>query len=98
MVQWSKIRLMLVLANTVIVLTTILMPRASAQTQPPGWLPLVVYGYTVDVITDRDRAVRWANAFDDGCCAWFESGAVDDAGTEHTNGLPAGTTFESATG
>jgi hypothetical protein len=71
-------------------------PQAGAQ--PSGWLPLQLTGYNADVIIDIDQNVRFAQLFDAGCCAWFESGAVDDGGTEHDDGIPAGSTFASMTG
>src|SRR5262249_18131039 len=40
----------------------------------------------------------FALPFHSGTFAWFESGAVDDNGTQHNDGLPAGLTFLSATG
>jgi hypothetical protein len=61
-------------------------------------LPLAVTGYSADVISDKDPSARFAQPFDSGTFAWFESGAVDDSGTQHNDGLPAGLTFVSATG
>jgi hypothetical protein len=80
------------LGIAVIILGSGQVPQAAAQ-----WKPLFVTGYNVDVITDRDTNVRFAQKLGDVCCAWFESGAIDDVGTEHDNGLAAGTTFESRT-
>jgi hypothetical protein len=79
-----------------VVLSTIGAPRAGAQ--PTGWLPLQLIGYNADVIIDLDVNVRFAQLFDKSCCAWFESGAVDDGGMEHDDGIPAGSTFTSMTG
>jgi lysophospholipase L1-like esterase len=60
--------------------------------------PIAVTGYSVDVISDKDSSARLAQPFDSGTFAWFEAGAVDDGGTQHDDGLPAGLTFVSATG
>jgi hypothetical protein len=59
--------------------------------------PLVVTGYSADVISDKDPSARLAQPFGAGTLAWFETGAVDDNGVQHDNGLPAGLTFVSAT-
>jgi hypothetical protein len=80
----------------VLALGIVAVPQAAAQ--PTGWLPLQLTGYNADVIVDLDQNVRFAQLFDAGCCAWFESGAVDDGGTEHDDGIPAGSTFASMTG
>jgi DNA-binding beta-propeller fold protein YncE len=61
-------------------------------------VPVLVTGYSADVISDKDPSARFAQAFDSGTFAWFESGAVDDNGVSHDDGLPAGLTFVSATG
>jgi hypothetical protein len=61
-------------------------------------IPVVVTGYNADVISDQDPSARFALPFNSGTFAWFESGAVDDNGTQHTDGLPAGVTFSSNTG
>jgi hypothetical protein len=63
---------------------------------PPA--PVVVTGYSADVISDKDPSVRFAQPFDGDTFAWFEAGLVDDSGTQHNDGLPAGLTFVSATG
>jgi hypothetical protein len=65
-------------------------------------------GYNADVIYDKDPAVAFSVAFDGtnaasgppatGGCGWYESGVTDSSGTTWDNGLPAGQTFESATG
>jgi hypothetical protein len=80
----------------VLALGIVAVPQAAAQ--PTGWLPLQLTGYNTDVITDLNQNVRFAQLFDSGCCGWFESGAVDDSGTEHDDGIPAGSTFASMTG
>lgn len=63
----------------------------------PAPAPVLVTGYSADVISDRDPSARFAQPFHAGTFAWFEAGAVDDDGTQH-DGLPAGLTFISATG
>jgi hypothetical protein len=60
--------------------------------------PIAVTGYSVDVLSDKDSSARFAQPFDAGTFAWFESGAVDDNGAQHNDGLPAGLSFVSATG
>jgi hypothetical protein len=65
---------------------------------PPPVVPVQVTGYSVDVISDKDPSARFAGPFNGGTFAWFEAGAVDDNGTQHNDGLPAGRTFVSATG
>jgi hypothetical protein len=60
--------------------------------------PIVLTGYSADVISDKDPSTRFAQPFHGGMFAWFEAGAVDDNGTAHNDGLPAGLTFVSATG
>jgi hypothetical protein len=60
--------------------------------------PVLVTGYSADVISDQDSSARFAQPFHAGTFAWFESGAVDDNGVQHDDGLPAGLTFVSATG
>jgi hypothetical protein len=61
-------------------------------------LPVPVTGYSADVIGDKDASARFAQPFNGGTFAWFESGAVDDNGAPHNDGLAAGLTFVSATG
>lgn len=61
-------------------------------------VPIVVTGYGTDVISDKDPWARFAQPFHAGTFAWFEAGAVDDNGTQHDDGLPAGLNFVSATG
>jgi hypothetical protein len=61
-------------------------------------VPVLVTGYGADVISDIDPQARFAQPFHSGTFAWFEAGAVDDGGTQHPDGLPAGLTFVSATG
>jgi low density lipoprotein receptor-related protein 5/6 len=60
--------------------------------------PVPVTGFNADVISDQDPSVRFAQPFNAGTFAWFESGAVDDNGVVHNDGLPAGLTLLSATG
>jgi hypothetical protein len=60
--------------------------------------PIAVTGYSADVISDKDPSGRFAQPFSSGTFAWFESGAVDDGGAQHNDGLPAGLCFVSATG
>jgi hypothetical protein len=60
--------------------------------------PVLVTGYSADVISDMDPSTRFAQPFDAGTFAWFEAGAADDNGVAHTDGLPAGLTFTSVTG
>jgi hypothetical protein len=84
------------LGTAVLALGTVQVPQAAAQ--PAGWLPLQLTGYNADVITDSNLSVRYAQLFDSGCCAWFESGAVDNNGLEHDDGIPAGSSFQSMTG
>jgi hypothetical protein len=60
--------------------------------------PIAVTGFSADVISDQDPSARFAQPFQAGAFAWFESGAVDDTGTAHQDGLPAGQTILSATG
>jgi hypothetical protein len=61
-------------------------------------LPVLVTGYSADVISDKDASARFAQPFNAGTFAWFEAGAVDDNGTQRNDGLPAGQAFVSATG
>jgi hypothetical protein len=61
-------------------------------------VPVLMAGYSADVISDKDASARFAQPFHAGTFAWFESGAVDDDGAQHNNGLPAGLSFVSATG
>jgi hypothetical protein len=60
--------------------------------------PVLVTAYSADVISDKDASARFAQPFHAGTFAWFESGAVDNDGAQHNNGLPAGLSFVSATG
>jgi hypothetical protein len=60
-------------------------------------VPILLTGYSTDVISDMDPSTRFAQPFDTGTFAWFEAGAVDDNGVAHTDGLPAGLTFTSVT-
>ena len=65
------------------------------QISPPA--PVLVTGFSADVISDLDPQARFAQLFNSGTLAWFEAGAVDDDGAQHNDGLPAGLTFVSAT-
>jgi hypothetical protein len=65
---------------------------------PAQVVPVQVTGYSADVISDKDPSARFAHPINGGTFAWFEAGAVDDNGAAHTDGLPAGRTFVSATG
>jgi hypothetical protein len=60
--------------------------------------PIQVTGYNAAVIAGVDPAVRSAQPFDSATFAWFESGAIDDNGVQHQDGLPVVSTFTSATG
>jgi hypothetical protein len=60
--------------------------------------PVVVTGFSTDVISDQDRSARFAQPFHAGTFAWFELGAADDNGVAHNDGLPAGQSILSATG
>jgi hypothetical protein len=57
----------------------------------------VLTGYNADLISDLNPQKRFAQPFDSGTFAWFESGTVDDNGVQHDDGLPAGLTFVSVT-
>jgi sugar lactone lactonase YvrE len=74
----------------------LLAPPGGSFVPLPG--PIPVTGYSADVISDKDPHARFAQSFNSGTLAWFEAGAVDDNGTEHDDGLPAGLAFTSATG
>jgi hypothetical protein len=67
---------------------------AEAQTahavSPSSSSPIAVTGFNRDVVTDANTSVRYADSVDIGTAAWFESGAVDNNGTAHPDGLPAG--------
>jgi len=97
MVRFGRVQTILVLGIAVVALCTVGAPQASAQLQGK-WLPLQLFGYNADVISDADVDVRFAQLFDAGCCAWFETGAADDSGNIHVDGIPAGSTFQSMTG
>lgn len=96
MVRFGRFQTSVALGIAVLALCIIAVPEAGAQ--PTGWLPLQLTGYNADVIADREPSVRFAQLFDAGCCAWFETGAIDDSGTEHDDGLLAGSVFASMTG
>jgi hypothetical protein len=105
MVRFGRFPTMFALGIALVALGFVQVPEAGAQ-PPPGWRPLALVGYNADVIADKDATVLFSVAFDgdkssppaNGSCSWFEAGIIDAAGTRHDNGLPAGTTFESATG
>jgi CHRD domain len=59
-------------------------------------MPIAATGYNADVISDQDRSIRFAQPFDANTFAWFQSGAVDDSGVQHDDGLPAGRSFTTA--
>src|SRR5262245_54205503 len=61
-------------------------------------MPIAVTGWNADVVLDADMSSRYAITMDNGSCCFYEAGALDDAGTERDDGLPAGQTFVSATG
>jgi hypothetical protein len=71
--------------------------RFAVRILPPP-APVVVTGYSADVISDKHSSARFAQPFSASTFAWFEAGAVDDSVAQHDNGLPAGLTFSSATG
>jgi hypothetical protein len=98
MLPSGKVQSLLGLAAVVFVVGAVQTPVARAQA-----VPIDLVGYNKDVIIDADPVTRFTQPFDGGAgglgdCAWFEAGAVDDAGTAHVDGLPAGLTFVSATG
>jgi hypothetical protein len=104
MVRFGRVQTMLVLGIAMIALGTVLVPEAGAQSVVLK--PLALTGYNADMITDKEPLVRFAEAFDGGKkdppatggCSFFESGGIDDSGTQRDNGLPAGTVFLSQTG
>jgi hypothetical protein len=81
-----------------ILLSGLLGPSPPVLQLDPIAAPVPVTGFSADVISDKDPAARFAQPFQAGTFAWFEAGAVDDNGTAHNDGLPAGQTFLSATG
>jgi hypothetical protein len=52
--------------------------------------PISLTGYNLDIVTDANKAVRFATPLDIGTADWFEKGAVDDNGFVRNDGLPAG--------
>jgi hypothetical protein len=60
--------------------------------------PVLLTGFSADVISDKDASARFAQPFGAGTFAWFECGAVDNDGAPRQDGLPAGLSFVSATG
>jgi hypothetical protein len=81
-----------------ILLSRLLRPTEPILQLDPIAEPVLVTGFSADVISDKDPAARFAQPLQAGSFAWFESGAVDDNGVAHNDGLPAGQTFLSATG
>jgi hypothetical protein len=69
---------------------------AALRTALPA--PVLLTGYSADVISDKDASARFAQPFGAGTFVWFETGAVDDDAAPHQYGLPAGLSFVSATG
>lgn len=103
MVRLSRFQTVLALGIALVALGMVQVPEAGAQ-NPATWLPLALTGYNADVIYDKDPTVAWSVGYDgsgtpaSGGCAWYESGVTDASGTTWNNGVPAGQTFESATG
>jgi len=96
MFRFGRFQSLVAIGMAIAALSTVAVPQAGAQ--PTGWLPLQLTGFNADVIADREPSVRFAQLFDAGCCAWFESGLVDDNGTEHDDGILPGAVFASLTG
>jgi hypothetical protein len=96
MFRFGSLQSLLALGIAVVAVGIVAVPQAGAQ-PPSGWLPLQLTGYNADVIADREPSVRFAQLFDQSCCAWFETGLVDDNGTEHDDGLVTGSVFASLT-
>jgi hypothetical protein len=59
-----------------------------STSQPPS--PISVAGFNRDVVTDANKSIRFASPVDIGTADWFEAGAIDDGGTQHFDGLVAG--------
>src|SRR5215471_17954322 len=57
--------------------------------------PIALSGYNSDIVTDADKVVRFATPADIGTADWFETGALDDNGDQHNDGLVVGN-FNSA--
>jgi hypothetical protein len=81
-----------------IILSSLRSPASIKLQLDPTADPVPVTGFSADVISDQDPSGRFAQPFHAGSFAWFEAGAVDDNGTAHPDGLPAGQTILSATG
>jgi hypothetical protein len=81
-----------------ILLSGLLRPTEPILQLDPIADAILVTGFSADVISDKDPSDRFAQPFQAGTFAWFESGGVDDNGVVHNDGLPAGQTFLSATG
>jgi hypothetical protein len=96
MFRCSRVQLMLALGIAVLALGTVLVPQAAAQQST--WKPLNVVGWNTYGITDTNPSTRFTQYLDDGCCALFQTGAVDSAGVEHDDGVPSGSDFQSLTG
>jgi hypothetical protein len=64
--------------------------RTAYAISPATSSPISVTGFNRDVVTDANTSVRFADSVDIGTAAWFESGAVDNTGTAHQDGLSAG--------
>jgi hypothetical protein len=92
MFRFGKVQTGLIAAIVLVTLVVVGVPGAPAQQ------PISVSGWNADVIIDKDPTARHAQSFDGNQIAFFEAGAVDDEGGEHDDGLPAGQTFNSATG
>jgi hypothetical protein len=61
---------------------------ASTATGAPS--PIALNEYNADIVTDANTALRFATAADIGTADWFEAGAIDDNGVQHSDGLTAG--------
>jgi hypothetical protein len=68
---------------------------SSSTATPPAPTPVSLSGYNADIVTDANKAVRFATPADIGTADWFEAGAIDDGGTLHADGLTQGN-FNSA--
>ncbi len=68
---------------------------SSSSAALPTSTPVSLSGYNADIVTDANKAVRFATPDDIGTADWFEAGAIDDGGTSHADGLTPGN-FNSA--